>query len=445
MNQNLTDFFTDRKAAWLKAKKLDALDAEAQAALQQEADERFSLTVWLPDAAKRAGQLFMASHPSKFSHPSAKTSSIIATNRGRNDGYLRTGNADYDLDVFGNAAAMDVHKFLSLKMDDGQTVLVHLEAETDGIKTALNIPNVSFDDLKKGFLAIKTSDAKVVTDGLVKQVYFPLPKQVNDVPQTYHLLSTLTPSGLLARMKRQLDGMRFGDATKAAKESRKKNELSATGYDDIFDLTVTAYGGTKPQNISAINSQNGGVAYLLLSTPPKLIKRDIQLPTDSFFKSSLRPWQFKVHFVELHRLMKHYANNKETRDAITKVLNVIIGQILEVALQIRASAELGWSEREHYQNLPLSQRIWLDNFYSADRTATDEWATGIGKRDKNHVNLREDDDMWLDEIIADCARWMVGAYKASLKKDAISLSDDELHAIEIMVDEAIATEKEFFK
>lgn len=440
MTQNLTDFFADRKAAWLKAKSFATADESLQLQLQSEADEKFSLAVWLPDAARRAGQLFMASHPSKFSHPSAKTSSIIANNSGRNDGYLRTGNAEYALDVFGNAAAMDVYKFLSLKLTDGQTVLAHLEAETDAIKTAFTIPTANFDDLKKGFLAVKTSDDNVVTDGLVKQVYFPVSSSAeptSNEPQAYHLLSTLTPSGLLARIKRQIDGIRFSEATKEAKETRKKNELHATGYDDVFGLTVTAYGGTKPQNISAINSQNGGVAYLLPCIPPKLVKRDIQLPTQDFFKSSLRLWQFKDDFLRLHRLMKSTKPKTEVSPKITEVLNVIIGQVLAGALEIRASTEAGWSEREHYQELPLRQRIWLDDFHSKDRT-------GVGKREGNHEFLREDDDMWLDAIITDCARWMIQAYKAVLKTDAILLSDDELTHIETMVEAAITAEKEFF-
>jgi CRISPR-associated protein Csy1 len=80
----------------------------------------------------------------------------------------------------------------------------------------------------------------------------------------------LTPSGLLTQVKSRIDGIRFSEETKQAKETRKKNEHHVTGYDDLFDLTVTAYGGTQPQNVSVLNSKNAGRAYLLASTPPKL-------------------------------------------------------------------------------------------------------------------------------------------------------------------------------
>ena len=72
--------------------------------------------------------------------------------------------------------------------------------------------------------------------------------------------------------------MRFSDECKEAKAQRKDNKYHPTGFDDLLDLSVTAYGGTQPQNVSVLNSQNAGRAYLLPSTPPTLQKRDIRLP-----------------------------------------------------------------------------------------------------------------------------------------------------------------------
>ena len=114
MTTAIFDFLNERKAAWLKAKLPKDAGSDVQQQLEQEAGDRFALASWLPDAARRVSQLSMVSHPGKFSHPSAKTSSIIASASYAADGYLRSGNVDYALDVFGNAAAMDVYKFLSI-------------------------------------------------------------------------------------------------------------------------------------------------------------------------------------------------------------------------------------------------------------------------------------------------------------------------------------------
>ena len=144
-------FFADRKAAWLKAKVKADATGEEKLELEQQASERFSFATWLPNAAKRAGQLSIVSHPSKFSHPSAKTTAIIAKGKPKADGYLRTGNLDYELDVFGNAAAMDVYKFLSLPMIDGRLILEHLEDDTPEVKALMGIPTASYESLKEGF------------------------------------------------------------------------------------------------------------------------------------------------------------------------------------------------------------------------------------------------------------------------------------------------------
>lgn len=93
----------------------------------------------------------MVSHPSKFSHPSAKTSSVIANVEQRNDGYLRSGNVEYSLDVFGNAAAMDVFKFLSLPLNEELTVLDGFEENDQGLKNLIADAKLNFETLSVEF------------------------------------------------------------------------------------------------------------------------------------------------------------------------------------------------------------------------------------------------------------------------------------------------------
>ncbi len=412
----IIDFLAERKATWLKVKLKADMDEAVQQDLYNEANDKFSLPTWLPDAAKRVTQLSMVSHPSKFSHPSAKTSSVIAYCSSNNDGYLRTGNVNYPLDVFGNAAAMDVYKFLSLTLADGQTVLTHIENDSEVIKPILTINTANYDELKQGFISIKQADTSTKTDRLVKQVYF-------SVEQNYHLLSILTPSGLLTKIKTTLDAMRFSETTKEAKAHKKDNKFHPTGFDDLLDLSVTAYGGTQPQNVSVLNSQNAGRAYLLPSTPPTLQKRDIRLPTYDFFKNSLWRGQFKESFDSLHKLMCLDITNASIKDGINNIIKFIIDQVLEKAFAIRASS-IAWSETEHYKQLPLAQRIWLDDI---------------------HLEQRENQEMWLEAVSRSFAGWIVHSYEASQKNNgAIILSSTESNHIRLFVEEAISQDKEFF-
>lgn len=416
MSEHIKSFFDERKASWLKTRLKTSMSNEEQENLVAEANEKFFPPTWLPDAAKRAGWLSIVSHPGKFSHPSAKTTSIIATSKTADDGYLRSGNVKYELDVFGNAAAMDVYKFLNLAMEDGQTVLHHLERDSAEIQTFLTIPTASYENLKEGFMTIKEVDDQNKTDQLVKQVYFP-------VDESYHLLSLLTPSGLLTKLKAHIDAIRFSEITQQAREFRRKNEHHAQGYDDLLKLTVTAYGGTKPQNISVLNSQNAGMAYLLPSIPPTLQQRQIRLPTSNFFRNILRPYQFQESFQILDRLIQSGINNKPIRDGISNTLKFLIDQVMQRAFQIRAVGP-GWSTTEHYRKLPSAQRTWLDD---------------------EKLEHRQNQNDWVEEVAIAFAKWILDSYEHLHKNTFVKLSDDELLEVKKLVIGALDSDKEFFK
>jgi CRISPR-associated protein Csy1 len=414
----ILQFFADRKAAWLKAKGSPGATDEEKADLERQASERFALENWLPDAAKRAGQLSIVSHPSKFSHPSAKTTAIIAKAKPKADGYLRTGNLEYALDVFGNAAAMDVYKFLSLPMSDSRTVLEHLEDDSQEAKALFRISSASYDELKEGFLSVKQSEGnKTYSDKLVRQVYFPV------ADNQYHLLSLLTPSGVITKLKTTVDAMRFSEQASEARDCRKNGKLHEAGYDDIPDLTVTGYGGSKPVNISVLNSQNNGKAYLLMSAPPTIEKRAVRLPTKDFFSQSLRSWLFKDSMHELHKLMPLDINNIKIRTAISNTIIYMTQMVVQVAIALR-NTEAGWSTKEHYQEMDGYQRIWLDDVHLAERLEQSEW---------------------IKPLVRQFARWFLDTYEKVLSTDAITLGDQELFHVESFIIEILEANEELLK
>lgn len=416
MTANIDAFLNERKELWLKDRLKKAKDDAEIAELQHQASDKFHLKEWLPDAAKRVVQLSMVSHPSKFSHPSAKTSSIIAPISSSKDGYLRTGNVDYPLDVFGNAAAMDVYKFLCLPLSNELSVLDGFEQDDQNLKNLIQQSALDFETLKTNFLMIKQNDTTSKTDHLIKQVYFPIAEN------EYHLLSILTPSGLITRLKQKIDQIRFSEQTKLAKENRKKNEHDAEGYADIFDLTVTAYGGTQPQNVSVLNSQNAGRAYLLSSCPPTLEKRAIRLPKTDFFAQCLYRKNYQESFVQLHKFMQLDINNIDIRIAIRNIIGFVIDQILFQAFKIRETYPEAWSDQDYYVGLPKLQRIWLDQQYQ---------------------NERENDAEWRDEMSQNIARWILRSYEKAIS-DSYTLGTGELLDVQQQVENSLQHAKEFF-
>lgn len=416
MTESIQNFLNERKELWLKDRLKKAENDSVISELQGQADDKFSLKEWLPDAAKRVTQLSMVSHPSKFSHPSAKTSSVIAQAKQINDGYLRSGNVSYPLDVFGNAAAMDVFKFLSLPLTEKLTVLDGFERQEESLKTLLVGADLDFETLGTEFLKIKATDNSVKTDHLVKQVYFPI------VQAEYHLLSILTPSGLITRLKQSIDTIRFSEETKQAKELRRKNEHHEIGYADIFDLTITAYGGTQPQNVSVLNSQNAGRAYLLSSCPPMLEKRAIRLPKTDFFAQCLYRKNYQESFIQLHKFMQLDLNNDDIRTAIRNIIQFVIDQILVLASKTREYSVEGWSNQDYYASLPKLQRIWLDKIYQTER---------------------DEDDDWRNDLSKEIARWILRSYEKVIS-DAYKLGTGEILDVKQRVEKSLQQAKEFF-
>lgn len=392
MTEVIKAFLSERKAGWIKKKTAAGMGPEEMISIEQDAHDIYSPEKWLPDAARRAGQLSLVSHPGKFSHPDAKISPLIADGKREADGLLRTGNTDVKRDVFGNAAAMDVFKFLSLVMDDGQTILAHLECDTDIIKHALHISTMTFSELRAGFLSIKknTTTASTTSD-CVKQVYFP-------VADGYHLLSVLTPSGLMFELRNRIQNVRFSEEIKVARDNKRKNIYSEAGFDELYDLSMIGYGGTKPQNISVLNSTYGGKSWLLPSLPPNLSGRDIRLPNNDFFISNLRAKNFKKEFEAMHTFYVTDYNNLNIRDAMERRIHSIIDNIIEQMWAVRL-AEPGWSAET---KLPVYQKIWLDESRKEERYT---------------------DEDWLGSLCTQFARWFIATYEQLLGKKAIMLDD----------------------
>jgi len=399
LDSAIQDYLDERKSLWLKKKIKNNTPEDEKLAFEQQARELFSLSVWLPDAARRSGQLSMVSHPAKFSHPNAKTSNLIANCSRRPDGYLRSGNVEAQLDVLGNAAALDVEKFLSLKLHDGKTILEHLEQNTETIRQQFSIDSLAFDEIRQGLLAIKKSESQAKTHGGVKQVYFPTDPE----HETYHLLSILMPSGILYELKARINAMRFSEQAKASREARKKNEAS-DDYSEVYDLTSIGFGGTKPQNISVLNNQNGGVAYLLPASPPVLNRRRINPPRNSFFDLSYtKPGYYQDLFEELHQTLSLAINNKAIRNKIKTRVKAIFFAVIDRSWEIRY-LEAGWSDSDRYIHLPKAQKLWLDQQY---RQAEDK------------------DEHWLQTIQNELIRWFGHAYAKALNDKAYPLADYE--------------------
>lgn len=425
LDPSIKEFFDQRKEAWLKKNISADMASDQVAEVELACANTFSLAEWLPNAAKRAGQISISTHPCTFSHPSARknkngyVSSVIANVASQTDGYLRSGNVKVAPDALGNAAALDVYKFLNLTLKDGVTLLEHIQADSPAAKQLLDIPTATYQELKEGFLAMANSaDGETITSSKIKQVYFP-------VEDNYHQLSILTNSGLVFELRQRLDNMRFGDEVKEKRELKKSNQYSAHGYSEIYDITTIGYGGTKPQNISVLNNQNGGKAHLLSSVPPELKLREIRFPVRDIFDESLNYWSFKDLFNDLHDVMKiELGGNISRQNLLTAIENRIKALVLKIMDAVYLLREASTEQYRESSGLSAAQAIWLC---------------------ANKVEERENSDLWLDEIIHDSTRWLNNGYSKALGDKQILLGNEEFVEVKKLITQWVAENREFLR
>ena len=391
MNEIISKFFDERKEAWIKKNLKSSMEEDEILELHEKSTIEFSREVWLPNASKRAGQISISTHPCTFSHPSARKNKngdvtpIISDANRRDDGFLRTGNVEVQSDALGNAAALDVHKFLTLIMPDGKQLIEHIKEETPLAVSLLTINSKSYSELRDEFLAMVTSSTELVTSSKIKQVFFP-------VEDDYHQLSILSNSGMIFELRKRLNKIRFGEDEKekellqSLRVKKRNNEFSENGYREVFGLTTIGYGGTKPQNISVLNNRNGGKAQLLNSMPPILETREIRFPKNDFFKNSISIWEFKSTFYSLHYLYKRAYSNVRIRDERDAYYSDIIDKIIERMYAVREIS----LEQFHEKNSKLRyhQKVWLIE-------------------SEPYIEERKKDDEWLNKLIEDIARWII--------------------------------------
>ena len=220
----------------------------------------------------------------------------------------------------------------------------------------------------------------------------------------------------------RLNKIRFNETSKEARSFKKENKFHEIGFDEIFNLTEIALGGSKPQNVSVLNSQNAGRAYLLSSCPPTLEKRAIRLPKTDFFIQCLYRKNYQESFVQLHKFMQLDINNIDIRTAIRNIIGFVIDQIILQAFKIRETYSEAWSDQEYYAGLPKLQRIWLDQQYQ---------------------NERENDAEWRDEMSQNIARWILRSYEKVIA-DSYTLGTGELLDVQQQVENSLQQAKEFF-
>jgi len=388
-------------------KKLEALE-EGDTEKQQKIMLQYQRETWLEDAAKRVSQIQLVTHALKFTHPSAKGTSIYLAPSDVSPQAILVGTHNITLqrndDVVGNAAGLDVYKFLKLEYQ-GISLLNRALVKDPVLLKALSDNSELAKKWCTSFSEITNGDGRPTSHRLAKQLYFPLKEE-----GSYHLLAPLFPTSLVQTVYNRLQEDRFGENTKAAREARKNGKAlqGIKRYCEYPDLAVQKFGGTKPQNISQLNSERGGQNWLFSSCPPTWRSESVRPPLN--IKAVFSSWfgrrqSVRKKIKKLGSFLKGTDhNNVHIRQARADMVNQIVDELLQVASEIHM-LDAGWSIDANCR-LDLCETLWLD----PKRADQDEdFAKERAKMD------------WPDEVCDRFAKW----FNHELRRFELPVGDSE--------------------
>ncbi len=338
--------------------KLDKLK-EGEKEKRQKLHEDYQPSTWIADAARRVRQIQQVTHALKYIHPDAKGTNLSSLGNQQAGDFLvgtHTNSEQCPPDVVGNAAALDVYKFLRLKFG-GKTLLSRATENDPALQAALSDDGEQAGAWMESFASLTASKSGPSSHKLAKQIFWP-------VENGYHLLAPLFPTSLVHQVWTDIREDRFSEEAKAARDARRNNQPHPHGYCEYPNIVVQKFGGTKPQNISQLNSERYGENYLLPSLPPKWKSQGVKPPlhVDSVFDDwfgrrtrvkglvkALRGFLLSVEAVY---------SNVHIRTKRAELVGYIVDEILLFADELRDLDDV-WTLRESCK-LNIHEQCWFN-------------------------------------------------------------------------------------
>jgi len=348
--------------------------------------------VWIADAVRRVGQIQQVTHAIKFTHPSADGASLSSPGNPDADALLvgsHSLGAQALPDVVGNAAALDVYKFLRLAVD-GRTLLERAIGRDPAFAEALSDDTAKAAEWMEAFARLPEPKGRIASHKLAKQLYWP----VSD--GAYHLLAPLLSSPLAHAVHKRISEDRFSDAAKAARDARRAGKAHPEGYRDYPNLVIQSFGGSKPQNISQLNSERRGENYLLASVPPvwesPAIRPPLKIETvfSRYFERRREVRRLSDALKDFLRRVADAGTNIRIRETRADLVAELCGEALHMAAELRTYLAPGWTAGAECQ-LNLAEQCWLDP------------ARGMGDEDFAAQGRRGD---WKDEVCLRFGNWL---------------------------------------
>ena len=370
---------------------------------REEVIASFAHDVWLASAAKRVEQIQAVTHSLKPIHPDARGTNLYVEPRTLPPlaelGSHALGER-FVGDVVGNAAALDVYKLLKLEVN-GRSLLTALLAQDADALAALHTDPAQAQALRDAFVSLTQPRAEGPSSHtLAKQLYWLTGTDASDDAH-YTLLAPLYATSLAHAVHAQVQEDRFGEANKAARQARRERKMHDGVFHDYPGLAVQNMGGTKPQNISQLNSERRGMNYLLSSLPPQWQASAVRLPVHAasvFDRLFIARPEVRRTVRALRVFLESNPDaNLATRERREELLDALVDELVSLAAELQQILPPGWSrDDERFADLHRSEQLWLDPLRAEQPDEADfasewlqmVWPAAVGQRFANWLNAQ---------------------------------------------------------
>ncbi len=353
-------------------KKLEGKEDSQSKKEREKAFNDYDFDNILSEGAKYADQVQIATHIAKAIHPDLKVKSVTNIFLSPESMLFRSEigshvlkDAEWNVDATGNGAVnkkgYELYLLLDVKFNGIRFLDLLVNEDTDAIFSLSEDFDVAQKLASKLVLIEQNKCATYSSHSLAKQVYWCESGEPAD-DGGYHLLQPLFSSSLAHVVHQEINDARFGEENKGARQAKAKKIPHDTGYRDYRNLVIRKLGGTKPQNISQLNSERGGVNYLLASLPPHW---DQDRPRNFLFVESVLD-RFR-RYEGVSDLLSSLANllksnpdpTMETRIKRERMEQALGQSLAAFGLATRQLFEPGWTRHPDCQLVECEQ-FWLD-------------------------------------------------------------------------------------
>lgn len=426
VEQNLKKSGADRK----KLENASLSEKEELLKKIAEYDEKYRFDAWIPNAALvLAKQLYFGTHISRGIHSSSKGDNVNFQSAPTLPPELVGSQLipKLELDANGNAAALPLAAFFNIIVDaeKGVTLKELLLADDPRLEGCFaddpelsNQYKVCFQNALKGDLTKPSSDER---NKQILWVNHPDPQEDN-----YTCLVPLYPSSLTNHFYYKINQLRYSDTNKQALSNRYKKDTEQSPYTTLQSIGVTVLGGTKPQNVSQLTSNQGGRNYLLPSLPPIFKSREQIRLTEkqkTIFNRRLA-YVCSDGLNMLYEVVRAEKNIYPERDKRKFALELIAQTVLMQAERIQKTHPAGWS-KDYLLN--EYQKYWLD----PKRAELDG---------EEIFRQQAEQDNWSTEIIHQFASWVNKCLKREFKSIQEDFAKPEYNQWRRDMEKAIATQ-----